>query len=61
MSVYVTDDNISTEKKAIFFTSVEWESLLDLARDCELPIGCLIVKLAHEHRRRINSLGYIPD
>lgn len=53
-SVYTTSKGIVPEKKHIFFSVPEWELMQNLAQDINVPLGNLIIHLAHEELQRRN-------
>lgn len=51
-SVYVTNSGVVEKKLNIFFSEPEHEMLRRLADEINVPIGNLIVQLAHKERQR---------
>lgn len=56
-AAYLIENGGPTQKLNVFFTTSEWERLVALADDSNMPIGNFIMRLAAEHERRIKSLG----
>ena len=56
MPVFTTDGT-TTEKKNVFFTVAEYETLQEVADNLNQPIGNFIMQLAHEQNRRLKAIN----
>lgn len=58
--VYIAADGTELQRKYVYGTAYEWDSLQSLARTLGMPLGKMLVTLAFAEIKRIRDSQYAP-